>query len=167
MSCTGARITQVAETVAATLGHEADPAAGITVEREYAPDWLNPDFWKDNPNLANKFTGRRLYVFGATQKQVSPADRGADLNEYGIAVVVMERYVGDEPVPPRAWVDERVAWVEANVYDRLGDARDNELPAGVWPDTQEWTAVYDPGLLRSHKLFRSEVTLGIRRVDAG
>lgn len=159
-----ARITKVAELVTKTLGDAADPAAGVTVERVYAPEWLDPDFWKDNPNLINSFTGRRIYVFGATERN-EIATRGEDFNDYGVVVIVLERYT-DQGDPPDSWVDERVAWVESQVYDRLGDPRTDTPPV---PDslslTCDWTQVYSPELLRKLKVFRSEVTAVIRMIE--
>lgn len=161
------RLVDVACLVANLLDKLADPACEITVERTYAPPWLDPELWKDNPDKATRFTGRRVYVFGATQRQVGPADRGFDINEYGIAVIVLELYTGDEAEVPDEWVDERLAWVEQEVYDRLGDARGEYLAENTWPESQEWTSAYNPELIRASKLFRSEVTVQVRRIDQG
>lgn len=162
-----ARITEVAKLVAQAIERAADPAANITVERVYAPEWLDPDYWKDNPNLTKEFTGRKVYVFGATERQESPATRSEDFNDYGIVVIVLERFTDAGDVP-NDWLDERVAWVESGIYDTFGDARTTNLAVpGADPVTQEWTQVYSPELLRQLKLFRSEVTIVFRRIEEG
>jgi len=163
-----ARITEVTAEVTRRLCTLADPANQISVVRDYAPDWLDPDYWSDNPNLAGQFTGRRVYVFAAGEVHQGPADRQYDENRYRVVAVVLERYVGDPPGPDNAWLDERVAWVESQVLDRMGDARavgDDAAVPSADPLTQEWVSVYAPDLLRQLNLFRSEVSALYRRVE--
>lgn len=164
------RLSEVAKLVAAALDQAADPAAGITVQRTYAPDWLDPDYWKDNPNLQTEFTGRRVYVFGSAERQEGPATRGEDYNDYTITIIILERYDGSEPIPPDDWIEEREAWVESQVYDRLGDARaegDDEVVPDAIAQSQEWAQVYSIDYLRQLKLFRSEVNITYRRIEGG
>lgn len=163
----GARILDVADAVTRALQRRSDPESDVTVSRAYAPDWLDPDYWVGNPDLATSFTGRRAFVFPATQRQDGPATRAEDSNDYGIAVVVLERYDGSEAEVPQAWLDARVQWVESEVYDVLGDAREAADPvlADGFPLGQEWTQVYSPELLRQLKLFRSEVVVTYRKVE--
>ena len=144
---------------------------GTYVERAYAPDWLDTDFWRDNPGPAggghNEFKGRRVYVFGWQEAQDGPATRSEDTNLYVIVVAVLRRYDGPDPTPPRAWVDEEVGWVERYVLDKLGDAREEDDPPvpGADPVAQEWTQVYSPDWLRQYKVFKSEVHLTYRKVE--
>lgn len=162
-----ARLTAIARQVTAALdGRPTDPLVETTVLRAYAPDWLDPDYWADNVELANSFTGRRLYVFGSREVHEGAADRGDDDNRYAVTVIVFERYVGDEKEPPTDWLDDRVAWVEANVLDYLGDARTDE-PAveGVLVLRIEWLSVYNPDLIRQMNLFRSEVLVTYQAVE--
>lgn len=165
MSCPASGLLDVRDRVAAALARLADPAAAVTVETAFAPDWLDPDLWKDNPGLAARFTGRRVFVFAAGKAQAATASRKLDLNEYRVEVVVIERYAAAGP-PPDDWVAERVAWVETEIYDRLGDARAVPLPVrDCFPQSQEWDQVYSYELLRELKLFRSGVIFGFRRLD--
>jgi len=163
-----ARLTEVTAEVVRRLCVLADPANNVTVERVYAPDWLDPDHWLNNPNLATAFTGRRVYVFAGGEVHQGPFDRAADDNRYRVIVTVLERYVGAGPGPPLDWLDERLAWVESQVLDRLGDARATGDEAAVPtadPVTQEWTSVYSADLLRQLGVFRSEVVCTYRRVE--
>lgn len=166
MSCT-ARIVEVTRAVAQALSHLADPALGLTVERAYAPEWLSEDYWRDNPDLAARFTGRRVYVFGSAERHEGPATRSEDENHYEVTVVVLERYTAPAADVPAEWMDERVAWVEREVFDRLGDARETENPvvADADPVSQEWVQVYSPDLLLQLRLFRSEVKVVYRKIE--
>jgi hypothetical protein len=164
---TVARLTQVARQVAAALDRPTDPYLATTVERTYAPDWLDPDHWVNNPSLTDKFTGRRLYVFGTGEIHEGALTRGEDDNRYVVKVVVFERYVGDGLASAdMAWIDGRVAWVEENVFDFLGDARNPALEdTDLTPLSQEWEAVYSVDLLRQFSLFRSQVNLVYRKAE--
>jgi hypothetical protein len=161
-----ARLTLVAEQVCKALRRLSDPAAGVTVARAYAPDWLAPDYWRDNPTLQASFTGRRVYVFSARERHEGPFTRAEDINLYTVGVMVLELYTGTDPEPPLDWVDERVGWVEANVYDRIGDARaDPPIVEDADPMVQEWVKVYDPDALRQLKLFWSEIHVTYRKIE--
>ena len=164
-----ARVLDVCDRCVSAIAERVPPDAAspaIAVERSYAPDWLDPDFWSDNPKLLTAFTGRKVYVFPAGASQVQPATRGADLNEYRVAVVTLERYADAAGQPPLAWTDDRVLWVQDNVFDLLGDVRGDPPPVrGCWPQGQEWRVVYSPELLRSDRLFRSEVLIAFRKIE--
>jgi hypothetical protein len=161
-----ARLIDLTREVACALEYLADPVANITVERTFTPDWLAPDLWLNNPDLATTFTGRRVYVLPVSERQEGMASRRDDDNRFGVGVVVMERYPGAEPVPPVDWLDERMAWVEQKVLDFLGDARHPAFP-GADPVVQEWLKVYDADLLRQLKLLRSEVLVTFRKIGPG
>jgi hypothetical protein len=162
-----ARLTRVARQVAAALDRPTDPYRQITVERAYAPDWFDPDYWANNPNLVDRFTGQRLYVFGAGEVHEGAFTRGEDENRYRVVVIAFERYAGDGPASDdTAWIDGRVAWVEEEIFDLLGDARSPALEdTEVVPLSQEWVSVYSADLLRQLSLFRSEVSLVYRKVE--
>lgn len=161
-----ARITEVASAVAGFLGRHCDPESDVTVERVYSTSWLDPDLYLDNPTLADRFTGRRVYVAGLAQRQQGPATRAEDANDYDVAVIVIERYTGEEAEVPDEWLDDRTAWVEAEVYDRLGDAReeDDEPVPGAFPVSQEIQQA-NPDLLREQRLFWSEAVITFRKVE--
>ena len=109
-------------------------------------------------------TGRKVYVFPSTYTGV-PATRADDQNDYGLVVIVVERYTlaGD---PPDEWIDERVTWCEW-LLGIVGNARGDRLLAtgdddGLWPETAECTTVYDLEELSERKLFVSVITLTLR-----
>jgi hypothetical protein len=167
-----ARITDLLERVVTALGQEVPPDATdptITVTREYVQEYLNPDYWKDNPSLASSFTGRRLYVFGLEQSQVEATTRATDRNEYRVTVVTVERYESQRDVADKTavndWLDERVEWVERVVYDHLGDhTRDRPAVLRAFlPAAKEWVKVYDYDLLRTLNVFLSAVVIAFHR----
>lgn len=172
MSIRKARITDCLDRVVTAIGQEVPPDATgptITVSREYIKDWLSPDFWKENPDLAALFTGRRVYVFGLEQSQIEAATRARDRNEYRVTVVTVERYETAADAATDAarddWLDERVEWVERVIYDRLGNPRRDRpaVLAGYLPVSQEWVTVYDYDLFRSQGVFLSSVVIAFHK----
>jgi hypothetical protein len=147
----------------------------VTVSREYVKEWLDPGYWKENPDLLTSFTGRRVYLFGMELSQVEATTRSMDRNEYRISVAVLERYEAARDIATDAtrdlWLDERVAWVEDVIYDRLGEARQRTdrprppaLVAGQYhPFTKELAKVYDYDLLRTMNLFMSAVVIAYHK----
>jgi hypothetical protein len=178
MSHRRARLTDCLDRVVRAVYELCPPDATeptLTVERKYTQEYLDPALWRDNPDLATTFTGRRIYVFGMEASQVEAASRAQDRNEYRVTVAVLERYeaqrdVGDDAARDE-WVDDRVAWVEDVVYDRLGEARTRtdrpRAPAlqsgGYVPATKEWVKVYDYDLLRTQGLFMSAVVIAFHK----
>jgi hypothetical protein len=173
-----ARLTDCLDRVKKSVEDLCPPDATeptLTVTREYTKEWLTPEFWKDNPDLATSFTGRRVYVFGLEASQVEATTRSADRNEYRITIAVLERYEAAKDIASDAardaWVDERVAWVEDVIYDRLGEARtrtDRPRPralvsGGYVPASKEWPKVYDYDLLRTTNLFMSAVVIAFHK----
>jgi hypothetical protein len=173
-----ARITDCLDRVVAAVEELIDPAEtdpATVVERKYTLEYLDAQYWKDNPDLLTKFTGRRVYVFGMETSQVEAATRGLDRNEYRVTLTTLERYTAARDAGSDAafdlWTDERVAWVEDVIYDRLGEARsrtDRPGPmalrsAGYVPFSKEWTRVYDYDLLRTQGLFLSAVVIAFHK----
>lgn len=173
-----ARITDCLDRVARAVEELCPPGATdppVTVSREYVKEWLAPEFWRDNPDLLASFTGRRVYLFGMETSQVEAAARGFDRNEYRISVAVLERYEAAADAADTAardeWLDERLAWVEDVVYDRLGEARgrtDRPQPealrsGGYVPAAKEWAKVYDYDLLRTMSLFMSAAVISYHK----
>ena len=165
MSCpTG--LTDVWSRLTVALSRVGGPSDRVTVHDDPAPDWPNVDQWVDNPDADGEFDYRHLFTVPARKAQAATASRRLDLTEYVFDVVVLERYDGPEPTPPKDWVRARIDWVEREVYDRFGDARADPYPVeDCFPQAVDWADVYDVGLLREQKLFQSLVTLTLRRLE--
>lgn len=173
-----ARITDCLDRVVLAVEELCPPDAtdpAVTVGREYVREWLDPQYWKDNPDLLTSFTGRRVYLFGMETSQVEATTRSFDRNEYRVSIAVLERYEAASDAANTTardlWLDERVAWVEDVIYDRLGEVRtrsDRPRPpalvnGGYVPFGKEWARVYDYDLLRTMGLFMSAVVIAYHK----
>jgi hypothetical protein len=94
--------------------------------------------------------------------------------EYRVGVEVIEEYEdaadpGTGSPVPEDWLDDRIDWVEENVFtllDNLGVEIKDRLLGACWPHTCEVTMVFDPLLLQS-KVFRSSVEVAYREQVEG
>jgi hypothetical protein len=151
-----ADILEFADAIVALVQGEFDSAgATATVDRDY----LN-DVELDTVN------GLYARVLPVGYLKDSPAERESDYFDAGVAIVVSEVYRGDEPRPPKEWVDERVNLVERCVFDplrRIGVTSPLLLDAywNLWADV---TTACDEGRLREHQTFTSEVEVIFRRL---
>lgn len=148
---TDARVMQAADAVAAALAARL-PAATVVVA-------FNPRY--DRAALATP----TIWVFPVSDREAAKLDRAADQMGPKLAVVYAERYADpadpddQEPVPV-AWVRQRVATVEAEIFDALRQERTAVVApvlAGCWPEAAEWVTVCDPDILSQEKVFWSEV----------
>jgi hypothetical protein len=108
-----ARINEVADAVVTAV--LAAWNASIAPETVTAPDECVRTYLV--PADLGTLTGRKVWVTPARFADEN-ASRAENLGQYTVAVVVAERYESAGP-PPRAWLDERVAFVEL-LYDLLG-----------------------------------------------
>ncbi len=107
------RAAQVRDACAAAIRAAWSPAAPDAVTGVWATDVvLDPD--RPDELLA----GRQVYVFATSLTQPRLVDRGGVLRRYLVSALVAERYDSAGPVPT-AWVDDRVAFVEAKVLGVL------------------------------------------------
>lgn len=150
------RIAEVCDAIVAGIAASWSPPAGSGVERVYLA-----------PVNAESISGRRVYVFPARYTD-EPADRGEQLTGYTIAVLVAERFT-DPGQPTVAWVDERVEFVESEIYDLVGNYGSN-VPflevtghGKIWAETADAT-VYDPEMLATKKLFWAELEFTLREI---
>lgn len=121
------------------------------------------------------FTGRKVDVYPDQYNRTEPETRLEDFYEGYLVIAIWERYEerspeGDFPVP-NEWVDERVNYVEQEIYNPLQAAR-IEWQVGSSQYTYrcfmgEVVVVCDPQLLRQHKVFSSEIRLGFRQLKEG
>jgi hypothetical protein len=149
-----------AVTTAISVGLTAGDDTDVT--RTYLPEVTDPE-------VAEGITTRKVYVVPTREGQVAQV-RGRETNEYGFGVLVVCRYRGDEASPPAAWIDAEIAWVETYVYARLQDPRTANVAAAItaadlWCESAAVESVYDPELLRGHKLFWSESSFAFRKAE--
>jgi hypothetical protein len=147
-----ARLVEVAEAVVERLTKRLDDPASATVEREYV---VEID--------AAKLEGRKVYVLPGGVENQGPASRAEDFDDYKVGVVVVERHAGQRS-DLSEWADERVLWVQTQIWERLQDVREGLLLDCLWPQLSNWLA-YDYDLLREKKLFWSEVEVTFREDD--
>ena len=123
----------------------------ITVSRAY----------RQELNLG-KFTGRQIKVFPKSYTSPSVITRREVSWLVSLIIVIAERYVGDG-YPPDSWTDERIVWVEQNIFDVFGNVEPFRL-GKYWCETADVTVAYDYNLLTEDKVFWSEVELGFMAV---
>ena len=153
-----ARVLVLADLVAAKIAdawRQYDPA--FAAPSEVVRDW--PDEIGVTPDQAESLlTGRKVYVFATAFGAPEMADRGDLLKRYQIIAQVVERYAAAGSAP-RAWVDARVNFVEAVVYDVLRDPHAELSPFTPDPENPgEIDLVCDLDSLRKRKLFLSYAT---------
>jgi hypothetical protein len=153
-----ADILEFADAIVALVQGEFDSAgATATVDRDYLADF-------DLDTIA----GLAVRVMPISYLKDSPADRMEDYFDSGVVLVVGEKYRGDEPRPPKEWVDERVNLVERCVFDplrKIGTDADVPLLLDEW--FNQWadvTMAYDEKLLRENGVFSSEIEVIFRKL---
>lgn len=157
-----AQIISVAEACAAAVlaawqASGTPPAPADGVARVYEVPLADPEY-------AENLQGRQVWVFPAEYGRQA-FTRGTDNRRPRIAVVVAERYTAQAPVPT-AWLDERVAFVESVVFNRLADPRQPAIYTGLIPeDDGASVVVYDAELLIFQRLFVAMVTVQYRLLN--
>lgn len=140
----------VAVVTAAWVSYNGGPTGGDAVSRDW-PDEIGVD-----ADQANVVQGRQVLLFAEAYSAPELADRADLLKQYRVAWLVVERYT-DPGTPTKAWVDARVDFVEAVLFDVLRDpyltvastfTPDPDVPAEVG----EAVAI---DVLRKDKLFFS------------
>lgn len=162
-----ARIVEVCDAVVAAVLAEWAVVQGsaVAAPNECARVYVTPV----GPDDIGRLTGRKVWVTPANYAD-EPASRGEDQDQHTVAVIVAERYP-DAGAPPRAWLDERVAFVEA-VYDLLANYKPVRSPGALLvgsPARRHWTeraqvAVYDWAFLDEHHVFWAELEFEFRGV---
>lgn len=155
-----ARVIQLCDAVVSAITDALDPSDTTTVARCYLPE-IDPE----------TLSGRHVRVFPLDYSQAGIATRGLDTNQYGVGILVVEKYTAQVDIAATtadAWTDVRVKWVQDYIFDLLGTARIDDMTAALlaedtWPETGEVASVYDAEMLREHKLFWSESAFAFRR----
>lgn len=151
-----ARVLELADAVVVAIQAGWDDPAPATVSRVYLFDVPDSDLG------LRSVEGRQVYVFPAGIADAGLVTRNTSQTEYRIAVLIVERYTepGD---PPSSWVDDRVTWVETEIWNKLSAF--NALASqerGVWAETAESVSIYDAAILREHRCFWSEFEFAYR-----
>jgi len=155
-----ARITEVCGGVLAKLVEVITPAAPDQVEAAYAAT-----------DVLETLDGKRVRVYPVKYGEAARLARYRVHNEYTVAVVVEVPYLaaasaGSDGAVPPAWVNDQIAWVEANVYGPLNTsfvhAEDGLLLDALTCWTCAVSVVYDWQRLAEEKLFVSIVEVAYR-----
>lgn len=111
----------------------------------------------------SSLTGRKVYVIPGDHVK-SAETRGENRWEYRVGVLVVERYIS-AGLPPKAWMDARVEFVETTIANACDYWRSLLGISGreVWTELLE-TKTYDVDLLNESNLFWSEVQLDLREI---
>ena len=150
-----ARLTEVAEGVAALIRAGWEPAEDDEIAREYV----------DESKFAD-LRGRKVIVFGTGFREAERVSRTEVVNEYDVTVVVVERFE-DKGVPLKEWLDERVYFVEQELFNRLNVDQPGELLLGsLWAETVDVPECPDPDLVL-RKIFWAEVAVSYRECVVG
>ena len=118
------------------------------------------------PNELADIAGRHVYVFQAGYGSPGPSDRGWDVNEYRVSVIVVEHYDDAAGLPTNAWINDLIEWCETNIWGKLTDTRTVTLSSTAIPFAAEVLTLYDPELLREENLFFSEFLITFREHTA-
>lgn len=153
-----ARVLDACDAVVADIVSAWSPTAPSAAQREYAPEI---GFSVDHAETL--LSGRQVYVFPAAWGSPEGVTRGELLHEYTVSVVVAERYTAAAGPVPKAWVDERVLFVET-LFNRLKDPTRELTGASVTlfrtPDVPaEVDEVYDLDMLAEQRAFWSRFTI--------
>jgi hypothetical protein len=150
------RLLEVCDAAAAALVVAAEPAEPDEIVRDYVTE----------DELAT-LEGKRTFVFPAGCAQVARLSRSEVVNEYRVAVRVVERYT-DPGRPTREWVDERVVALGSEVYAALDRIDPTDYLLGtLWAETIEVADAANPDAILGAKLFWAEVEVAFREQVAG
>jgi len=155
-----ARITEVCAGVLGFLEAIISPAPPDVAEAAYVPT-----------DHLETVDGKRVRVVPGSYADAERLARRRMQREYKCAAIVEIPYTSaaspasSGAVPPE-WVDQQIAWVEANVFDPLNEsfvhAEDGLLLGSLTCWGCEVTLVYDPIRLAEEKLFVSIVETSYR-----
>mgnify|MGYP000284649020 CR=1 FL=1 len=131
-----------------------DPPAQVVVIHEPIEDYES-----------GQPTERTVYVILAGRGQPGTLDRGTDLAEFEIALVVSEAYreagaVSDD------WIEGLLDFA-SGIFDLLGDARAASVLGAMWPETAEVVEEIDVDMLRQAKRFWSALAFAYREEAVG
>lgn len=150
------RLIEVADAAAAAIAAAWGPAEPDRCTREYGPEL-------DFAALA----GRRVMVFPTADGEAGRVSRSEVENYYRLTVLAVEKY---EPVglPPRAWMDERVRFVDQKVYAPLNVTFPADFLLGsLVTYSIDRPVAYDFEVYEAFGAFWSEVEVEFRETVTG
>jgi len=160
-----ARITEVSAGVLNFLAGVIQPAPPDVAEAAYAAT-----------DVLETLDGKRVRVVPVSYGDAERLARRRVMKEYKVATVIEVPYLAaaspaaEGAIPPD-WVDQQVAWVEANIFDPLNEtfvhAEDGLLLGSLTCWACEVTSVYDPIRLAEEKLLVSIVETSYRESVEG
>lgn len=111
----------------------------------------------------DRMTGRNVWLFPLGYGNEGPSTRQDDTYDFTLGVVYAEKWTSTG-LPSKSWVDERILFVEEQIYVPLCDGR-RFYGAGenYWSQTADVTLVYNVDYLRDFKLFWSELQFTYRK----
>lgn len=150
-----ADLVTLADAIKVKLQTDLDDAA--TVER----------IWQMTLDLGT-FEGKRVLIFPLGYSDGGPVTRREKFWDLRYSFVVTERYTGEKDADgdvPDSWVDEQVAWVEEQIYNRLSDEKNPYIiEETYWAQLAEVVAAVDFVYLSQQNLFWSEVEVTFRKL---
>lgn len=138
----------------------------VTVERRWSK--------KDSDKNLETMTGRHVDVWHTTYADNGPATREEGFFSVTLAIVISERYELKQQIPDE-WIDDLVNWVEQYVFNVLGTVEERTLEGSTsnplrlgqwWTQSIVMAVVCDAELLRTQKVFWSEIELTFTRLKA-
>lgn len=138
-------------------------SAPDAVSREYIAPTAEADL--------HKLLGRKVYLFPMA---FETTDENRTENRYGyrVGAVVIERFEDADKASSaavKAWLDERLDFVEQRLIDGLDFGQGHTLLAiggrRIWTDTIEIPQRYDIDLLHEKKVFRCDLGFMFREID--
>jgi hypothetical protein len=132
------------------------PASVTTVSRR----WVTRE---SENQLASMGSGRKVWVFGVGYSDES-LTRGRDFGEYRVTIDTVRRYTEAAEFPDY-WVDDEIAFVQSEVWDKLSDPRAAEIIGGYFPDAGSVSVVVDEAMLAANKVFWCRVELTFKAIQ--
>lgn len=116
--------------------------------------------------------GRKVEIFPLTYNPVEAVDRESSTYDFRYSFVIIERWNAKGGQVPKAWMDERVSFVEELIFNPLDPTGKNTAQLlfvvvdgeKYYPVEVEVTSVFDFDILRKHKVFWSEVEVAFRKI---
>lgn len=124
--------------------------------------WAVSRRWSKKTDIdAQTLTGKHMHVWHGAYNDNGSISRDKGLFSVTLYVSVAERYnvVGEVP---DSWIDERVNYVQNNVFDVLSSPG---WASGLkyWTEAIAIPVVCDPDFLRTYRLFWSELEVTLTR----
>jgi hypothetical protein len=105
---------------------------------------------------------RYVRIFPVGYAGLEPVTRREDYYDVILRLTIVERYTGKGD-PSNDWLDERVDWVETNIFNPFADSRAPFRLGEYWSQFASVESVYDYDLLNEDQVFASDVLLTFRR----